>query len=183
MSIKEFIFSRIVIVLSIIMILSIPVLLTWPLFHVNAGKVSSIIEDTVKEKKNGEKFHSVWFEYDGHSKHEEYTISSKREMSLYNKLCNGTYMKESIWLEFIYIVLGFITLMCVFLCLVSGIFIDDLCDSEKTRLAKFYVKIIKKILKFLGYDPEKVENLELTINYDKRLSFIGCFTKLVHSLQ
>ena len=104
-------------------------------------------------------------------------------VALYNKLCNGTYMKESPWLEFIYIVLWFITLMCVFSCFLEDLFIDDLYDSEKKKLAKFYVKIIKKILKFLGYDPEKVENLELTINYDKRLSFIGCFTKLVHSLQ
>ena len=60
---------------------------------------------------------------------------------------------------------------------------NDLYDSEKTKLAKFYTKVIKVILKFLGYDPEKVEDLELTIDYNKRLSFITCFIKLVHSLQ
>lgn len=182
MKIGEFIFSRVTLVLLIVMVLSIPVLCRWPLFHVNAGKVSSIIEDTVKEK-SGEKYHSVWFEYNGHSKHEEYSISSKHEMMLYDKLCNGTYMKESAWLMLIYMMLWAIMILCISICWLEDFFTDDLCMYDKDKLGEFYVKVIKSILKFLGHDPEKVENLELTIKYDKRLSFIGCFTQLVHSLQ
>lgn len=183
MRVNDFIFSRITIVLGIIMILSIPALCIWPLLHTNAGEVSSIIEDTIKEK-SGEKFHSVWFEYDGHCKHEEYTISSKREMSLYNKLRNdGIYMKESIALEITYTILWFVTLFCVCFCMIDDLFTNDLYDSEKKRLAEFYTKIIKGILKFLGHNSEKVDNLELTIQYNERLSFIDCFTQLAHSLQ
>ena len=125
----------------------------------------------------------MWFEYNGHSKNEKYIISSKREMSLYNKLRNGVYMKESPWLELIYIILCSTTVACAFICLIGDLFTDDLSCSAKEELAKFYIKMIKPILKFLGYDPKKVENLKLTIQYDERLSFIGCFTKLAHSLQ
>jgi len=183
MKIGEFIFSRVTLVLFIIMVLSIPVLCRWPIFHVNAGKVSSITEDTIIEKKGGEKFHNVWFKYNGNLQHERYDISSKREMLLYNKLCNGMYMKESPWLELIYMILWAIIISCTFICLIEDFFTDDLCMYDKDKLGEFYVKVIKSILKFLGHDPEKVENLELTIQYDKRLSFIDCFTQLVHSLQ
>lgn len=184
MNIGEFIFSRITIVLGIIMVLSIPALLTWPLFHVKSGEVSLIVEDSIIKKEDGKKLHNVWFNCGSRLEHERYDISSKREMSLYNKLCNDrVYMKESVVLEITYVVLWFFTLMSFLYCWFESLFGNDLYDSEKEKLAKFYVKIIKKILKFLGHDPEKVENLVLTIQYDKRLSFIGCFIKLAHSLQ
>lgn len=182
MTTNDFIFSRITIVLIIIMILSIPTLNTWPLFHVKAVKDFSIVRDSI-DTKDGEKFHSVWINTNDKLRHEKYYISSKREMSLYDKLRNdGIYMEESIVLEVIYVILWFLTMFCAFYCLLEGLFIADLYDSEKEKLAEFYVKIIKKILKFLGHDPEKVENLELTIQYDKRLYFIGCFIKLAQNV-
>lgn len=182
MSVGEFIFSRVTIVLSIIMILSIPALCTWPLFHVNAGKVSSIEKDTIFER-DGKKFHEVLFRYNGHLQSEKYNISSKREMLLYDKLCNGVYMKRCLWPELIYIILWCFTISSAFVCWIQDFFTDDLLYFEKEKLAKIYIKIIKSILKFLGYDPEKVENLKLTIRYNEKLSFIGCFTQLAHSLQ
>lgn len=183
MRVNDFIFSRITIVLGIIMILSIPALCIWPLFHTNAGEVSYIMQDSI-EKEDGEKVHSVWFKCGDESKHERYTISSKREMSLYNKLRDdGIYMRKSIALEITYTILWFVTLFCVCFCMIDDLFTNDLYDSEKKRLAEFYTKIIKGILKFLGHDPEKVESLELTIQYNERLSFIDCFTQLAHSLQ
>lgn len=183
MSIGDFIFSRITIVLVIVMILSIPALCIWPLFHVN-GTRDFYIESHSIDKKGIEHFHSVWIYCNGESIHEKYYISSKREMSLYYKLCNdGIYMKESVALEITYVFLWALTIFCLFYCWIEDLFKDDLYDSEKEKLAKFYLKTIKKILKFLGHDPEKVENLKLIIRYDKRLSFIDCFTKLAHSLQ
>jgi hypothetical protein len=140
-----------------------PALYIWPLFHVKAGEVSSIREDSIKYDGR-EKYHDVWFKCGDELKHETYDISSKREMSLYNKLCNdGVYMDESFALEFIYVILWFLTLCCFFYCWLEDLFIDDLYNGEKEKLAKFYVKLIKKILKFLGHNPEKVESLELTL--------------------
>lgn len=183
MTIGEFIFSRVTIVLLIVMVLSIPVLCRWPLLHVNAGKISSITNDSIAIKNNGKKCHTVWFEYNGDLKQERYTISSKREMLLYDKLCNGIYMKESPWLALIYMISWVIILGCAFVCWLEDFFTDDLYMCEKDKLVEFYIKIIKSILKFLGYDPEKVESLEFTIQYNKRLSFIGCFIQLARSLQ
>ena len=120
MSISEFIFSRITMILSIVMILSVPALCMWPLFHVKSMEVSSITQDSI-DYDGRNKYHNVFFECGNELKHETYTISSKREMLLYNKLCNdGIYMEESPILQLIYLILWVPTLVCFFWCIIEG---------------------------------------------------------------